>query len=237
MPEWLEVVLIIGGLVGVVFALLVVTSYMGLRGLESAELIELDHEEAREQIDHSRPDNDWATRNGYQWVGCFRFQAGMNPKTIVLAWQKPGLASYFCVYYIMKQQAYDLVTGYKNDISLTTGSHEGSMLFPLRPFHFQQSRTKVGLDELLRAHMESDQYLRSRLRAEDQPYSGPLDEPFTEAVRGQAAYVRSIPVWWLRVLWWYAVKGFKNNRLVEQQFPDLDHSDLRDRETRSVPAL
>ncbi len=158
----------------------------------------------------------------------------MNPKAVILAWQRPGVASYFCVYYILKYKVYDLVSVYKGDITLTTGSHNGSLLYPMPPFQFIEAFTRVDLEGLYKRHVESEQYLVSRLGVESLPYFGSFTDPFLEAISRQTEHVRSIPLWWAKVLWWYAIKGLKNNKPIERQYPDLDRSDLMRFETTSV---
>ncbi|MCA9273156.1 MAG: hypothetical protein KDA31_08930 [Phycisphaerales bacterium] len=234
MPQWLEITLGIGAIVLVGFALVIALNFMSLLGLADADVAELDHAAARSEIEKSQPDNAWANRNGYRWIGAYELHAGMNPKAVILAWQKPGVASYFCVYYILKYKVYDLVSVYKGDITLTTGSHDGSLLYPMPSFHFMQAFTRLDLERLAERHAESEQYLVSRLGVESLPYFGSFTDLFLEAISRQAEHVRSVPFWWVKVLWWYAIKGFKNNKPVERRYPDLDRSDLMRFETASV---
>ncbi len=69
MPQWLEITLGIGAVVLGGFALVIVLNFMSLHGLSKAEIVPLDHDSARNEIDKSQPDNAWAIRNGYRWVG------------------------------------------------------------------------------------------------------------------------------------------------------------------------
>ncbi len=218
MPDWVIAALA----VGFTLAVLPVLTYLGAVGMCSLRLTELTKtSDYHREFEASRTDNEWATANGYEWIGAFRTSALMNPRAIVLAWQSPEAATFFCVYHVANQRHYDFVTQFERGVDVTTGSSAGSMLYPSRPDVYTQAFSNAPLNTLFERHLEAEEYVQSRLAVSHASIDEPFKEHFTHEVRAAMRHVRSIPLWPLRTYWWFATKGRRTNTPVAERFPDL----------------
>lgn len=222
MPSWVpELVIFVVGLPALAVLAIVVVSYLGALGLSEASLEPADPGEIHTHMVGTRAEHEWAEANGYEWVGAYRLRAFANPRAVILAWQSPGTGAFFCVYLIAGQRFYDLVTGFDRDVTLTTGSSPGAMLYPMRPGSYLQAFTGLQPAGLYERHLEGEACLMDRLGVQHAALDERFDEHFARVVRAAMMYVRSIPLWPLRVPWWYATKWLRTNKPVERQYPEL----------------
>lgn len=157
-----------------------------------------------------------ARRAGFQHVGCFHLNS--VPPGFIGAWCHADRPTYFCLYFIGTNEAYDFVTIFQDDIGLTTGSHSGGSMFPNPPGEYKQILPGLGLDRLWARHLESEDYLVQQGRIELAPSIEPFEEIFVRSIRKEMAYIRSISLWPFRALYWYAIGGRKRrNRTIRQQ--------------------
>ncbi|MFI4871467.1 MAG: hypothetical protein ACIARQ_06620 [Phycisphaerales bacterium JB061] len=228
MPQWLELTLVIIGLVVVVVAGMSVLHYLSVKGMSKATLKPVDPAEIPDQIERSKPDSQWANKHGFTWAGSYTFKAGMNPAITVLAWRSQDRATFFCVYYAMNLQFYDLVTAFEKHIAITTGSMKDGVLFPHPPGEFIQVFPGDDLEERYIKHLESVRFIQSRFSISPNPISDELTDEFIPVVHRQMRYIRSIPLWIIRVHWWFITQRLRKNKTIEQQHPDLDTGDLHE---------
>ncbi len=202
----------------------------GMLGLASATLTPSGRAPSVDLSDASTHiDPEWPERQGFEFVGAFTLVAAANPKGRIFAWGVPGAATFFCLYVFQTPKeataATDMVTFFEGDVGLTTASSADGMLVPPRPGEFKQAITS-GIDEQWRAHLEAEQYVRSSLRIDYAALDVPFDELFLTKVRSEARVVQRRSWFGLRAAYWYFTRTSRADRTIEQQYPDLNRTNL-----------
>ena len=93
-------------------------------------------------------------------------------------------------------------------------------MFPARPNAFRQSFPGATVDEVTQRHLEAEEHLIKKFNLRWKPLTLSYEEILIKAIRLHMQHVRSIPLYAVRALYWYAVSRRKiANRSVPQQFP------------------
>jgi hypothetical protein len=94
----------------------------------------------------------------------------------------------------------------RDEKSLTSGTSKDGQLFPARAGGWKQSFPVSSASELWSRHKDALEYLSEV--AGFQPAKGTRDLPdeFVRAMRSESEHVRSIPLWPLRIPYWYFVR-------------------------------
>jgi hypothetical protein len=128
----------------------------------------------------------------------------------------------FFSFYFHQRLTYSIETYFDDtNCSCIDTSNSGSIgMFPQRPGQYQQSFPGVAADVLWQRHLEGEQYVQQRMGVQYANLSLPYDQILMKAMRLRMAYVRSIPLYPFRALYWYfVVRKQMANRSVQQQFP------------------
>ncbi len=221
MPYWLIVVLFVVVLSVVVFGCFCLLVYLGVRGLAAAHVDPIDPSEVRAAVEASRQDNEWATRNGFEWVGSFRLRASANPAIIILAWQSPGAAAFMCAYHLRARRYYDFVTEFDGGSSVTTGSIADGTLLPNQPGSYTQVFGDADLDTQFAHHMRGEAAVERALGVQREAFDQPFHEYIADEIRAQVRHVRAIPFWVTRVPWWMLTRSRRANMPIERRYPEL----------------
>lgn len=159
--------------------------------------------------------HEWAKANGFKWVGAFVIKA---PQELFIAcWQQPNAPRYFCIYTNAQADYYDFATLYRDDWSLTTSGSKDAHTLPFPEGKWVQSYHEADHETLWDRHREAEAYLE---RAHDTVLAQPRDDFPTvvvDAIHAQMKYVRSIPLWQVRGVLWYLLRGRKSGRSIEEQ--------------------
>lgn len=144
--------------------------------------------------------------NRFSFEGTYRFQ---NVRFAV--WTQPARTLPMRRFVLMKTAtnlAHDLVTEFSERDSLTTGMSRASFLFP-RPWgSFLQSFPGKSLPELWRRHTAGETFLIQSGVVATGGASQSIEDTLSKAMPKQLSYVRSIPLWPVRALYWYFIKRF-----------------------------
>ena len=93
-------------------------------------------------------------------------------------------------------------------------------MLPQRPRQYQQSFPNVAVDEAWRRHLDAEVYVMQRFGVRLQPLRMSYEQMLLKALRMRMEFVRSIPLYPFRALFWYFIKrGRMANRSIQQQFP------------------
>lgn len=209
-----EVAVVVAGLV----AACVLHDYIAIRALQRARLHRTDEIEGWEAIAIKVCD-EWATAQGFELVGSYRFRCPPSPPVLITAWQWPGVDVHFCLYQRPKKWVpeiiTDRVTQFTNGASLTTAVSVKAMVLPCPQGMFMQAFPGAGLDELWDRHLAAEDLLLRAARL--QPASGavPFDHRFLAFLRDHVAFVRTRAFWPIRVYYWHLTARLRANKPVE----------------------
>ena len=220
MPEWVYVVAFLVFLAPVGIA---AAAYFSVLALSKAKARPARPEAHRAEYAKARQYDDWAQGEGFEWLGGYLIEAGN--RIFIGAWQHAEQSVYFCVYCHSLGTAFDLVTYFCDDVTLTTGSSKDGQMLPPHPGAFMQTFPGKSPEELWDRHLLAEAFLSSQMSVTAKPEDRPFDQVFTEAAHRQVAYVRSIPLWPLRAIYWYLVR---RSRLAGKSIQDQHEAGLID---------
>lgn len=160
----------------------------------------LDESSCQDERDDALSHDALARGWGLEWLGMFACSA--VPQATIAVWRDPTEATFLCLYFVGGRQAFDFVTLYENQRSLTTASTADAHTLPVPPGSFVQSVPGASLEEQHQRHEEAQRVLGAKgfiPRGNHQPF----EDLFVEALRTQAQFVRSQPLWPCVILWRY----------------------------------
>lgn len=161
-------------------------------------------------LDHK----EWLTARKLNYLTSFQFG------TIQVAvFQQENYSRFFSIYF-HKLVTYDLESRFDDLTCLDTATSGSTGMFPARPGSYKQSFPQASAEEVWQRHLEGEAYLMQKLGIAWQPLSRPYQETLLNTMRLHMKYVRSIPLWPFRSVYWYAVSRRKMaNRSIQQQYP------------------
>lgn len=180
------------------------------------------HEQAAQTLDER-----FLLDEGFTWLGAYRMKSVLG-SPVIAAWQQAGSPTYVCVYFIMgNPMTIDIVSIFQREpaLGLTTGSSRDAHFIPHRPGNPMQSFNTRDIATLWRHHLDAEAMLAAELdvRAPASP-DEPLEQLMMDAIRGQMAYVRTIPFWPAVMVWRYCVTRFtRHNRTLRALRGDARH--------------
>jgi len=111
-------------------------------------------------------------------------------------------------------------TYFSDDVCLETSNSGQIGMFPRRPNKYAQSFPNVTPEELWRRHLEGEGYLLKRFKIDTKSLSFPCEQLALYNIRLDIQYVRSIPLYPFRALYWCAVNRSRMaNRSIQEQYP------------------
>ena len=204
--------------------------FIAVRLLKHARIEPLADHEFVTKLAPSRADDEWALKNGFAWLGAYRFIGNIAGKVTLFVWWVPDLSTFFVKYFAPQGIiAYDLVTYFEyrhpkhgTRASVTTTSVSDGLLMPLPPMAYTQAFPSADHDGRFRLHIEAEQFIGRALNtdvlAQD---ANAFPTLVLDAIHAQADHIRGMPLWPMRALWWFLTKGRKANRTIAQQHPLL----------------
>jgi hypothetical protein len=159
---------------------------------------------------------DWLNTNDLQHLTSFQFGS------IQVATFQQRNAQRFFSFYFHQKMTFSIET-YFDDTNFTcldTGTSGSTSMFPQRPNQYQQSFPNVPPDEVWRRHLEAEAYLMNKFGLKWKALTMPYEQVLLNAIRLRMQFVRSIPFYPFRALYWYAVmRSRMANRSIQQQYP------------------
>jgi hypothetical protein len=159
--------------------------------------------------------SSWAEKNGFQRIGSYT----ATGNAVVAAWGRGDEPTYFCVYVLVNNtMTFDFVTIINGDKGLTTSNSPDGCFYPTPPGDFKQVFPDYSIDEIWKKHKTTLEYLKSEHRVWAKSNYGSFEESFHEGIVGEMKYITSIPLWPLRILYWFFVRRIKMRGIsVEMQ--------------------
>jgi hypothetical protein len=157
---------------------------------------------------------DWLAAVNLEYLTSFQFGSIQ-----VAVFQQPGTQRFFS-FYFHKTLSYSIESRFDDRSFFETGTSGGMGMFPARPGAYRQSFPRARADEAWQRHLEAEDYLMKKFGLAWQPLSGPYEAVLINSLRLTMNYVRSIPLWPFRSLYWYAVSRSRlANKSVQQLYP------------------
>jgi len=169
--------------------------------------------------------------NGFQFAGAYGFHAVRFG-----IWTAPAgtpIERRLCFSLTAKGSNCEWVTEFSDDASLTTTRTRSAFIFPRIFGEFLQSFPNASIEQLWDSHVRGEQFLVLERAIPVRACRVPYTERLRRSMTRQLSYVRSLPLWPLRGVYWFLVKRFlMHNRPVWRQ----DLSGLYARLPGTVPA-
>lgn len=163
---------------------------------------------------------------GFQPVGAYKMTGGAGP-TVIVAWRKTAEDTFLCIYQVTTQQgtqeATDFVSLSQEGGMLTTGSNKGGQLLPsTKRGHYLQTFETFSLSELWKKHEAGLAILKKSVGFVPRQPSGNLHEIIAASIHEQVAAVQQIPLWKLKLPFWYFVRqNVRHNKSIKKLYGDL----------------
>lgn len=213
---------VVAGLFAIFWGFLCVAGALPVRTFARIELDPLEGNEARNLVSRtfrrgSWIDSSWPKENGFRPVGVFRaLNLFGTPK--VVAWQHEDEATWLCAYILPEGQFQIDFVSQLGDNWLTTGTTKDGHLFPSAEGKYIQTFTVKTADELWDLHNDAVEYLEDNRNVRVTTDNVDFAHTLETALKKQHAHITSIPLWFLRIPWWYFTRRNRlHGRTVEQQ--------------------
>lgn len=159
----------------------------------------------------------WIAQQQCQFIGAFRFM-----QVVIALWKMPAEGTYVAVLRaqnaLAKMTVMEFGTFLENgELNSTNGS--STFMFPPTPGNFKESILTQSLDTLYRAHLHSLEVLNARLGLRPIPMPADMERNMIESNRRQMLYVKSLPFYPFRGIYWFFVKRHRmRGKTIEDQF-------------------
>ncbi len=220
MEHTAEIVLKAVGFFALAWLLISISGSWPILILGKATLQPLDAHKAKTcmatALSRGAVDLQWVEEHGFEPTGAFHVTHAAGLVDMV-AWTKTGESTYLCIQVIAKSSTVIELVTTDADRSLTTTNAKDAQLFPNRPDGWQQQFSIDSASELWDRHQDALEYLGQIAGFHPADHMGDLCEDFARGMQSSCDYVRSIPLWPLRVPYWYAVRRIsRRNKSVRQ---------------------
>jgi hypothetical protein len=157
---------------------------------------------------------DWLGAQGYHFLTNFRFG------TIdVAVFQQTNAPRFFNLYF-HQTVSYDLISRFSEADGLTTATSKSVGMFPRMPGQYKQSFPGASADAALQRHYDAEAWLVQRKGIQWQQVNKSYEQCLVDVMRREMQFVRAIPLWPVRSLYWYAfMRGKMANVSIQQQYP------------------
>ena len=161
-------------------------------------------------------DGNWMRDHGMKPLGAFKARHLAMEPTIV-TWQRAGEATYFCIYLIQgAAQSMDWVS-IMGDRTLSTGGSRDGQLFPTMPGNWLQTFSSNDAGVLWEHHQAALDWIQSTEGVSpDRGDAAAFEDLFEDELKAQGEHIRSLPLWFVRIPFWYFTRRFtRHNKPVQ----------------------
>ncbi len=214
--EYLLTIVALGAGLWIVFALGIAGL---LRVMEGAGVNRLDGLEARSALEnivnHGFADQPWLNSHEFDPLGVFRIS-----NFDMAVWQRKGERTYLSFYNVFPgRRMVDVDSILDDGCRLITGNSWNIHALPMRPGVWMQSIAVKDIAELCRYHDMGVWFLTQSTGARPSRGDMAIEEEIIHSTKSQCAYVKSLPMWLLRLPYWYFVRRFRlSGKTVREQY-------------------
>jgi hypothetical protein len=207
--------------VAAIWAIISAAGALPIIMLAKMDLKLVDDDKARRLLrlvlTHKNMTPNWIGTHGFSPLGVFEI-TGTIGSPYVVAWQRAREKTYLCIYVIQQQtKGIDFVTVFEHG-GLTTANTKDTHAAPPRPDRWVQS-FQCDIARQWEHHAAALDFLKQAIGATPSRQETDFRDAFVGNVRAHAKYVRSLPLWFLRMPYWYFVRrNLRHNKPVREQF-------------------
>jgi len=190
--------LIVGGM-SFVFSIFVISM-----SSDNSKLTAIDLQGDSNEIHEMSEVVDWAAENGFEWIDAYWGHFPFFPvKPLILAWRNQE-GTYLAAYKAGELIAVDFLTRYSmtSQASMTSSRTQAGQAYPSMPDCYSQQFKEIDLPALHRLHNEALNFLRNKYSLIPVHSDEPFEQSFLGFLRDHMIFVRSIPLWPLKVIFW-----------------------------------
>ena len=158
------------------------------------------------------PTNVWAQRNDFEHVGYFKLST-----YFFSAWQHTQRPTFLC-HHVLPKNAIEFITVFDDDITFSTVSNASWHDSPQFPGYYIQTFSQKEPQSLWHQHIQMENYLMDVGKAELVHLDLTCQDCLNYYLRKQTSFIRSIPLWPIRALYWAFVRKNKwHNKSIKTQ--------------------
>lgn len=157
-------------------------------------------------------DTAWLAEQGFEPAGCYKL---ISPITTIdiIGWKHVGTAVFYCCYLFPDNVSGDFVSILSDGNGVTTGCKADGLMIPTVPGSWIQVFPGKTLQERWDLHLEAETNITQTTGASPAEHCRSLSEEMEDAAAKQLGYIHEIPLWQLRIPFWYI---FRCRRLVNK---------------------
>ncbi len=219
----IQVVLLISIVIpAVLWGLIAVAGAAPVFSFENIRLSDVSNEEGRGILTSvyactSVLDSDELREKGFVPLGVYRAE-GLTGQPNIVAWERTGEATWLCGYLLPDRSCQlDLVSLLAGSM-LTTGTTKDGQMFPTSAGGYVQTFDIESFVEFLDHHQKGLAWLSSS-HGLVPDRSTDFADAFEDSISKQGRFIRSLPLWIVRIPWWYFTRrDARHNRSVQQLY-------------------
>ncbi len=156
----------------------------------------------------------WAQQNGFAH-DCFFLAHTLSDGSVLQnsAWWSEQYATWALLYYHKGKHFYDFVSELEDGGSVTTASSKDGLMLPRRSKKYMQAFPNLSFDGLLQKHQTTLQLCIAKIGMAARKNKTDIIREIEMALAGQMSYVKTIPFWRHRGIFWYF---FRRNFLINK---------------------
>jgi len=209
-------------LIGVAFVSIPISMYLSVKNMAASPALIQRDDLAPETIAALPVDvAAFLGVNGFKFLAAYSFHAcrigiweqqGSNVPRRLFSFSRTGLS-----------RTTEFITEFSDDYSLTTTMTKAAFVFPRAYGSFMQSFPKASIQQLWDQHQRGEQFITSDLSVAVKPCRFSFADAFPAGLLRQMACIRSVPLWPIRGIYWFALKRFlmQNRPIWTQNFASL----------------
>ncbi|MEL7334902.1 MAG: hypothetical protein AAFN70_01735, partial [Planctomycetota bacterium] len=184
---------------------------------DAASAFFLQRMQASAQTDSVR----WGFANQLQPVGAFHvMDAGQ--KVDFVAWQIPDQSTWMVTYLINDSIVMVDLTSEVGPYNVTTCTRQDSHMLIPPATSFLQSFSNLDTQNLYLRHQEAVNYIQSQSGVSISPTTQDFAQSFLAANLKTLETSQSLPLWWLRIPYWYFVRqNVRHNKPIATLYPTV----------------
>ena len=156
--------------------------------------------------------NVWAQRNDFEHVGYFKLST-----YFFSAWQHTQRPTFLC-HYVLPKNAIEFITVFDDNITFSTVSNASWHDSPQFPGYYVQTFSQKEPQPLWHQHIQMENYLMDVGKAELVHLDLTCQDCLNYYLGKQTSFIRSIPLWPIRALYWAFVRKNKwHNKSIKTQ--------------------
>lgn len=194
-------------------ALISFAIYQQVQILSEPEKLFLPDEDERVKKNLDDKKSLWIEEHNWQYIKSYRLQ-----QIHFSAWRLNRQNTFLLISFIADKQVIDFVTVFNDHQTHTTTNSIDAFLFPAKPDCCREGIRSHKLEELYQLHQHSASLVQSHLNIRTSHVELEFLPTLCQNMRQQMQYIKSLPLYPLRALYWFFIQRKKLfGETIEQQ--------------------